>query len=194
MEYPELLCVRTATPEDAPALWEIYRFYVEHTTLTFEYETPTAEQFRSRIVHTLEFYPYLVAESGGEILGYAYAGRFHPRAACAWTAELSIYLKRDCRGHGLGRQLYARLEEILRAQHMVKTMARITAPTDAYSDFGSVPFHQRMGYQLSGRTDNLGYKFGHWYALLTMDKQIGQPLAAMPDPLPFSAVREQFSL
>ncbi len=194
MAHSESLCIRAATPEDAPALLEIYRFYVEHTTLTFEYETPTAAQFRSRIAQTLEFYPYLVAESGGEVLGYAYAGRFHPRAAYAWTAELSIYLKQDRRRTGLGRQLYTLLEEILRAQHMVKTLARITAPTDAYSDFGSVPFHQRMGYCLSGRTDDLGYKFGRWYALLTMDKRIGQPLAVMPEPLPFSAVREQFSL
>ncbi len=194
MAHSESLCIRAATPEDAPALLEIYRFYVEHATLTFEYKTPTAAQFRSRIAQTLEFYPYLVAESGGEILGYAYAGRFHPRAAYAWTAELSIYLKQDRRRGGLGRRLYTLLEEILRAQHMVKTLARITAPTDAYSDFGSVPFHQRMGYCLSGRTDDLGYKFGRWYALLTMDKRIGQPLAVMPEPLPFSAVREQFAL
>ena len=194
MAHSEPLCIRAATPEDAPALLEIYRFYVEHTTLTFEYETPTAAQFRSRIAKTLEFYPYLVAESGGEILGYAYAGRFHPRAAYAWTAELSIYLKQDRRRSGLGRRLYTLLEDILRAQHMVKTLARITAPTDAYSDFGSVPFHQRMGCRLSGRTDDLGYKFGRWYALLTMDKRIGQPLAVMPEPLPFSAVREQFAL
>ena len=71
--------IRRATENDAEALLKIYAPYVEHTAITFEYEVPSVEEFRSRIRHTLEKYPYLVAEEDGELLGYAYVGPFHDR-------------------------------------------------------------------------------------------------------------------
>ena len=73
--------IRRARENDAEALLKIYAPYVEHTAITFEYEVPSVEEFRSRIRHTLEKYPYLVAEEDGELLGYAYVGPFHDRPA-----------------------------------------------------------------------------------------------------------------
>ena len=54
--------IRPAAPEDAEALLSIYAPYVKHTAITFEYEVPSAEEFRKRIARTLQHYPYLVAE------------------------------------------------------------------------------------------------------------------------------------
>ena len=54
--------IRIATPEDASAIQSIYRYYVEHTAITFELEVPSVEEFQGRIKKTLERYPYLVAE------------------------------------------------------------------------------------------------------------------------------------
>ena len=96
--------IRPASPEDAEALLSIYAPYVKHTAITFEYEVPSAEEFRKRIAHTLQHYPYLVAEreinssapgirgegncsACTEIAGYAYAGPLHARAAYAWSVE-----------------------------------------------------------------------------------------------------------
>lgn len=59
--------------EDAEELLAIYAPYIEHTVITYEYDVPTVEEFRGRIRHVLERYPYLVAEVNGEICGYAYA-------------------------------------------------------------------------------------------------------------------------
>jgi len=73
--------IRTATPEDAESLLAIYAPYVERSAITFEYDVPSADDFRNRIEHTLERFPYLVAEEEGRPLGYAYAGRFQPREA-----------------------------------------------------------------------------------------------------------------
>ena len=86
--------IRTATENDAEALLEIYEPYVRETAITFEYEVPSAEEFRSRIRNTLLKYPYLVVEQDGEIIGYAYAGPFHDRPAYDWAVETSIYV--DC--------------------------------------------------------------------------------------------------
>lgn len=77
----EKIEIRTATEADAGALLAIYAPYVEQTAITFEYEVPTVSEFQARIRHTLEKYPYLVAEKRGRILGYAYVSPFKERAA-----------------------------------------------------------------------------------------------------------------
>lgn len=105
--------LRVAVPEDAEKLVEIYAPYVRNTAITFEYEVPSVEEFRGRIENTLKRYPYLVAEMDGQIAGYAYASVFKPRAAYSWCVEVSIYLRGDRRGMGIGKMLYDRLEEIL---------------------------------------------------------------------------------
>ena len=102
----EAVTIRPAAPEDAPALLAIYAPYVRETAVTFEYEVPTPEEFAGRIRRTLERYPYLTAQCGGEVLGYACAGPFKERAAYGWSVETTIYLRQDQRGRGLGRALY----------------------------------------------------------------------------------------
>ena len=81
---------KTATKEDAKALLDIYKYYVEQTTITFEYETPSVEEFERRIENTLKKYPYLVEEEDGKIYGYTYAGPFKERAAYDWSVETTI--------------------------------------------------------------------------------------------------------
>ena len=65
----EKLKIRIAAPEDAEAIAEIYRPYVEETAVSFEYTAPPAEEMRSRMLRTLENYPYLVAELSGRAAG-----------------------------------------------------------------------------------------------------------------------------
>ena len=67
--------IRDAKLSDAPRLLEIYSYYVQHTAISFEYTTPTQEEFCRRMRHIMSRYPYLVAEEGGVILGYAYGAR-----------------------------------------------------------------------------------------------------------------------
>ena len=62
------------------------------------------------------------------IIGYAYVGRLHERAAYDWSVETSIYVDRRARKHGLGRQLYERLEAILRAMNIISVNACIASP------------------------------------------------------------------
>jgi len=184
--------IRIAKIEDAQAILDIYAYYVKNTTLTFEYEVPTLNEFEKRIENTLKTYPYLVAELDGEIVGYAYAGKYHPRAAYAWNAEMTVYLKKDLRRMGLGRKLYTLLEEILKEQGFVKTVALITFPKDEYSDFNSMQFHEKMGYNHAGRMDFCGYKFNRWYTTLQMDKLIGTPVENMPEIKKFDDVKSKF--
>ena len=179
------ILIREATPEDAPRLLEIYAYYVERTAITFEYDVPSVEEFRDRILHIKEKYPYLVIEEDGVIRGYAYAGVFKDRAAYDRSCEMTIYLDRDAAGRGpgtgrgLGRKLYESLEEALRAQGILNLYACIGIPAanaeaDEYLDHNSEQFHAHMGYTTVGTFHLCGYKFGRWYNMIWMEKMIGE--------------------
>ena len=179
--------IRPAKPEDAQALVDIYRYYVLHTAITFEYEVPDVEEFRARMEKTLQRYPYLVAERAGRIVGYAYAGPYRTRAAYDWCAELSVYLHREERGHGIGRALYEALEEGLKRMGILNLYACIACPQieDETLTFASICFHNRMGYEQCGLFHSCGYKFDRWYDMVLMEKQIGVHQQHQPPVKPY---------
>ena len=117
--------IRIATPEDAFAIQNIYRYYVDNTAITFELEVPSVKEFQERITKTLERYPYLVAEEEGEVIAYAYAGIFYDRRAYDWSAEMSVYVQRGIHGKGVGTALYEKMEELLKKQNIVNLFACI---------------------------------------------------------------------
>lgn len=159
--------LRMACPEDARALLEIYRPYID-TTITFEYTCPSLEEFRGRIVHTLERYPYLVLEEEGRLLGYAYAHPLAQRAAYGWSAELSIYLGENTRGRGLGVKLYGALMELLSRQGVRTACALVTSPNPH-----SEAFHEKLGFVRTGLQEQVGYKNGGWLGVSFYQKPIG---------------------
>ena len=96
--------LRFAGEKDIPALLDIYGQYIP-TSVTFEYELPSQEEFSRRLTSFSAVYPFLTAEEDGNVLGYAYAHRCAERAAYGWGAELSVYLRPEAAGKGLGRRL-----------------------------------------------------------------------------------------
>lgn len=187
----EKVLLRVASLEDAAALREIYRPYVERTVVTFEYDVPSEEEFRRRMAAILPCYPYLVAEQGGRPLGYAYAAPFKSRRAYDWAVEVSIYVERSCRRGGLGRRLYQAVEDILREQGILNVNACITyaEEEDEYLTQDSPAFHSRLGYRQVARFHQCGFKFGRWYDMIWMEKHLGPHAPDQPDPRPFAAVR-----
>lgn len=178
------MTIELVQEEDAEALAAIYRPYVEKTAITFEYQAPSAEEFKARIRHTLERYPYLKAVEDGKILGYCYAGPFKGREAYDWSVETSIYVAAASHRKGVGRQLYQALEEKLKRQGVVNVNACIAYPVteDPYLTRDSYYFHSRMGYQLAGRFHQCAYKFDRWYDMIWMEKFIGDHT---DHPMPF---------
>ncbi len=187
-----MISIRTATEDDAEELLAIYAPYVEQTAITFEYDVPSEDEFRKRISHTLEKYPYLVAEENGKIAGYAYVSPFKERAAYDWSVETSIYVDMTQKRKGIGRLLYDRLEEILKKQGILNVNACIGYPQidDEYLTKDSVHFHERLGYHMVGTFHQCGYKFGRWYDMVWMEKFIGEHSTQrnQPDVIPFSNI------
>lgn len=179
----ENITLRIARADDARALLEIYRPYVLETAITFEYEPPSEEEFRSRIERTLESYPYLVAECGGVPVGYAYASRYRERAAYAWDAELSVYLAPDAQGDGVGGCLYDALLGLLRAQGYVNVYAVVTHPNER-----SEAFHRKLGFSPCALFHETGYKFDRWIDVAELVRRIGEMGRKAAPPVKFPAL------
>ncbi|HLK96704.1 MAG TPA: arsinothricin resistance N-acetyltransferase ArsN1 family B [Hymenobacter sp.] len=172
------MTIRFATPTDAQALVDIYGPYILNTSISFEYEVPSVDEFAGRI-HTIQQQqlPYLVAEKDGRILGYAYAGRHRERIAYQWSADTSVYVHPDGHRKGIARSLYTHLLELLRRQGYYNAYAGITLP-----NLASENFHHSMGFELIGVYPKVGYKMGTWHdvAWFQLTLQPHQPNPAPP--------------
>ena len=134
-----------------------------------------------------------MAEQDGKILGYAYVGPFHERAAYDWAVETSIYVDRNVQHSGVGRGLYDVLEKVLRAMHILNLNACIAYPREADDHLtkNSAEFHAHLGYRLVGEFHDCGYKFGRWYDMIWMEKLIGEHTAHPEAVEAFPDVREK---
>ena len=136
--------ISVAGPQDAEELLEIYAPYVRDTAVSFEYTVPSPEEFRQRIIHTLEKYPYLKAEKDGEVVGYAYA----------LYDTLEKILKE---------------QNILSVNACIAWPEK----EDEYLTGDSVRFHEHMGYRKVAEFHKCACKFGRWYNMVWMEKHIG---------------------
>lgn len=167
--------IRVATIGDAEKLLEIYAPYITDTAITFEYTIPSVEGFQRRICQVLCKFPYLVAERNGEIVGYAYASSFHERAAYEWAVETTVYVRKDKKKMGIGKDLYMSLEKALKLQNILNLNACISYSEleDEYLTKDSVQFHKHLGYQFVGEFHKCGFKFQRWYNVIWMEKHLG---------------------
>ena len=179
--------IRIATESDVPAILDIYAPYILTSTATFEYDVPCRKEFYQRFCDITAQFPWLVWEEDGEILGYAYASKPYTRAAFAWCAEPSVYLKPEARGRGIAAKLYAALEEILKKQGYQVLYALITGENEA-----SLRFHEKMGYRHSVTFPNCGFKFNRWLGLVWMEKRLTSVITPNNFPTPFSTFAKMY--
>ena len=150
--------IRVAGEGDATAIAAIYAPYVQKTAISFEIEPPAAETMAQRIATTLETHPWLVADCGGEVIGYAYAGKHRERAAYRWTVDTTVYVDAAAHRRGIGHALYRVLLDMLRQQGFRSAFAEIVLPNP-----GSVRLHESAGFKPIGIHKDIGFKLGRWH-------------------------------
>jgi L-amino acid N-acyltransferase YncA len=173
--------IRTADPtHDAAACVAIYAPYVETGATSFEEEPPGPAEFAERIASTQATYPWLVAERGGEVIGYGYACPHRSRPAYRWAVETSVYVAEDQRRTGCGRALYDELTERLRRQRFQVACAGITLPNEA-----SIALHESVGFVPVGVYRRIGWKDGSWRDVGWWQLELSAPDGGPPaEPLP----------
>lgn len=170
------LKIRLATEADAPAVAELYNWYVRHSTATFQYAPATVEEMRANIAGVLAGAPFLVAETAsGRLADYACAHPYHAREAYAWSVETTIYCSPDFVGQGVGRRLYAPLLALLREQGYCRAAALLARPNPE-----SEAFHRAMGFRKVGCEPQAGFKFGRWLGVTTWWYDLNTPATPAP--------------
>lgn len=175
--------IRLATVNDAEQVLKVYTPYVLQTASTFEYEVPTVDEFRGRIVKISARYPYLVCECNGEIIGYAYGSTHRERMGYSWCAETTVYLSAAHHRRGIARVLYNALFALMKEQGYKSIYVSILS-----TNVGSLAFHRAMGFEDIGMFTNIGYKLGSWHSNIWMQLFLDEHGIEPPLPVAFTAI------
>jgi L-amino acid N-acyltransferase YncA len=168
---PVAVPLRSARPEDIPAITRIYSHAVRHGTASFEIEPPDVTEMRRRQRVLLDGnYPYLVAELDGVIAGYAYAGPYRPRPAYRFSVEDSVYIAPEMHRRGIGSQL---LEQLIAEADARGFRQMIAVIGDSSAQAASIGLHERAGFRPVGTLQSVGFKFGRWLDSVLMQRSLG---------------------
>ncbi len=149
--------IRAATTNDAAAIAAIYNHYIANSIITFE-ETPvSADEMAARIAEVTASLPWLVFESAGEVMGYAYASPWKSRCAYRFSVETTVYLAATATGRGIGTQLYTALLADLRGRSLHSVIGGVALPNAA-----SVALHEKFGFEKVAHFKQVGWKFDRW--------------------------------
>ena len=148
----------------------ILAFYVTNSIATFEEDPPGVPQWQQRLGDLADRkLPFLVAEAGGTVAGYAYASPWRPKPAYRHTVEDTVYLSPGCTGRGIGTAL---LGALLAGCTTAGARQVIAVIADTGSD-ASAALHRRLGFAEAGRLAAVGRKHGRWVDTVLMQKDLG---------------------
>lgn len=163
------LRIREAAIQDLPRLTEIYNHYVRETAITFDIEEYTVETRRSWYdEHAPEGrHQLLVAEQGGEVMGYVATGPFRAKRAYETSVEMSIYVAAEATARGIGTALYRELFPRLARCDVHRALAGITLPNQP-----SIALHERFGFRQVAHFSENGRKFGRYWDVVWLEKKL----------------------
>lgn len=174
--------IRIAQEDDAKAVHDIYGAYVDRLDVTFTIDNPSIEDYREKIIHTKQMYPFYVAEAeDGTILGYCCGSPLRPHDAYKWNVESTIMLSPYApRRQGIATALYNQFMDTLKKQHFQYVYGVLVD-----TNVASVKLHEALGFQEVGHFDNAGFKAGKWLGIIWMQKYIGDSDTEVKEPIPF---------
>ena len=168
----EEIVLRPALESDIAAIAAIYEWEVLNRAATFELTPPDAAEMLGRMRGVRESgLPYLAAECGGELAGFAYAAPFRTRLGYRFTAEDSVYVSRAHQRRGAGLLLLGRLLEESERVGIRRMTAVISDPDN---NVGSLRLHERLGFVRAGHLPRVGWKFGRWIDAVIVMRPVGE--------------------
>jgi len=170
--------IRTARDEDLHQILEIYNDVIATSTAVYSLEPTTLEERAAWLAGRQRAgFPVLVAESQGEVIGFASFGEFRGAwPGYRYSVEHSVHVHAGHRGKGVGRLLVQALFPL--AAKMGKHV--IIGGIDADNSV-SLRLHEKLGFERVAHFREVGHKFGRWLDLVFVQRYIDAPGAARGD-------------
>ncbi|MDB3907710.1 GNAT family N-acetyltransferase [Crocinitomicaceae bacterium] len=151
--------IRSIQPQDAPAITDIYNYYIRTSIITFEEEEITIDEMERRIQEITESFqmPFIVILEDDTVVGYAYIAKWRTRDAYRFSAESSIYLHHEHFGKGMGFSLYEEIIRLAKEGGWKRLIGGASLPNPA-----SIRLHEKLGFKKVGHFEKVGFKFNEW--------------------------------
>jgi L-amino acid N-acyltransferase YncA len=160
---------RTAQLSDAGAIARIYSEGIADRIATFETEPRSAADVEKVLRGLDARHPALVAERDGQVVGFAWTSTYRPRACYDLVAEFSVYVGREARGTGCGREVLLALIDAAAAAGLHKLVSRIFPENTASRALcRSVGFREVGTYARHGKLD------GEWRDCVIVERLLGE--------------------
>ena len=171
------MVIRAATQSDVPTITGIYSHAVLNGTASFEIEPPDEAEMARRLNALLDKgYPYLVAQAGEKVVGFAYAAPYRTRPAYNWAVEDSVYIAADAHRRGVGRALLERLIQ----ESEQRGFRQMIAVIGDSKQIPSIELHRALGFREIGALGSVGFKFGRWLDTVLMQRPLGEGADSAP--------------
>jgi len=162
--------IRPAGLDDIADVHAIYAHYVTTSVATFELVPPDVIEMRRRFeTITAAHFPFLVAEAGGKIMGFAYASTYRARAGYNPTVEDSVYVSPEYLRRGVGHALLEQLIDTCTE----RGFRRMVAVIGDSANRPSIALHQALGFVEAGILPSAGFKLGRWVDTVRMQRPLG---------------------
>ena len=159
------IVIRPATAADAGAIATIYNQGIEDRVATLETDLRTPDERRQWLAARRPRHPVIVAEAGGQVVGWGSLNVFNPRKAYDYVVDFSVYVERGWRGKGVGSRLLTRLIELARELGYHKLVLS-AFPSNA----GGMALYQKLGFRTVGIYREQGKLHGKWVDTIIMEK------------------------
>lgn len=175
------LVIRDAETADMAAVAAIYEPYVETSISTFEQVAPDTTEMSNRFAGLqAKGLPFLIAQRGGQVVGYAYASLYRTRWGYRYTVEDSVYVDKSYLGHGIGRRLLSTLIDRAAALGFRQMIAVIGDSENV----ASIALHSQLGFKVIGALPATGRKFDRWIDTVLMQRPLGDGGTTPPENQP----------
>jgi len=156
--------IRKATVTDIPAILDIVNYSILHSTAIYDYDARDLKQQQQWFVEKESLgLPVIVAEIDGKVVGFGTYGSFRVKVAYKFCVEHSVYVNDNYKGRGIGKLLLKQLIELAQLGGYHTMIGCIDAENG-----GSIAFHEKFGFKVTGTLTEVGFKFGRWLDLVLM--------------------------
>ncbi|HYE80972.1 MAG TPA: GNAT family N-acetyltransferase [Clostridia bacterium] len=156
-----------AKTEDLSTMRELYNYYIMNTTVTFDLDKITLEEFKNRVFINHDKYKTFLIHANKELLGFCFLTQFKKKPAYDKTAELGLYLKPQFTGKGIGIEIVNYMENIAKINHFEMIIASISG-----ENVPSMKLFRKLGYEQCAHYKGIAVKFGRKMDLVDFQKAI----------------------